>query len=75
MARNIRNKLNKLQLALIQRGIVTRVNTKQVFFDDTKRICTQYSIYCEKGKEKLKLETFRLSDAVLFLSKVLSGDA
>ena len=75
MARNMRNKLNKLQLALIQRGIITRINTKQVFFDETKRICTKYIISCEKEEGKTEFETFRLYDAILFLHKVLSGEA
>lgn len=69
----------KLQRALILQGRPIKINQTQVWFEETGRMVTKYTVSKpttdKKGKKKdqMLLESFRLDEVVKFLASLLDG--
>ena len=84
---NLKGKMKKLQTAIIQTGLVIKINQRQFFSDDQKRVITSYSIctpityYAErKGEWKVTdfeiLKTYSMPEVIfclLDIYKAVSG--
>lgn len=68
---NLRGLIYKLQKALLQKGVVVKVNQRQQYFEGTKRMVTKYIV--KIGKDTI-LETFHAEDVVKELARIY-GDA
>ena len=71
--------VRKLQRALIAQGKPIKINQTQIWFEETGRMVTKYTVSKpttdEKGKKKdqMLLESFRLDEVVKFLASLLDG--
>lgn len=52
---NIKQTINKLQKALIQRGYIYKINTYQFFSEQQNRMITGYRITQKQGKKDAEL--------------------
>lgn len=68
---NLRSLIFKLQKALLQKGIVVKINQQQQYFEDAKRMVTKYIV--KIGKDTI-LETYHAEDVVKELARIY-GDA
>ncbi len=69
----------KLQRALIAQGRPIKINQSQIWFDETGRMVTKYTVSepftTEDGKKKDQklIESFHLDEVVKFLASLLDG--
>ena len=68
----------KLQRALIQQGRMIKINQSQIWFEETERMGTKYTVLerqTVKGKKKdtVLIESFRLEEIVKFLADLYKG--
>ena len=69
----------KLQRALIARGRPIKINQSQIWFDETGRMVTKYTVSepftTDDGKKKDQklIESFHLDEVVKFLASLLDG--
>lgn len=69
----------KLQRALIAQGRPIKINQSQIWFDETGRMVTKYTVSepftTEDGKKKDQkiIESFHLDEVVKFLALLLDG--
>lgn len=67
----------KLQRALILQGRTVKINQTQVWFEDTKRMGTKYTVLerkTVKGKNKdvALMDSYRLDEVVKYLAAMLA---
>lgn len=68
----------KLQRALLQRGRTIKINQSQIWFDETERMATKYTVLERqmvngKKKDSVLIESFRLEEIVKFLADLYKG--
>ena len=62
---NLRNKMKKLQTAIIKAGVPVKVNQIQFYSNEEKRMITQYNILIlNKGKYKEILKTCSMVEVI-----------
>ena len=62
---NLKGKMKKLQTAIIQTGLVIKINQHQFFSDEQKRVITSYSIctpitYYSEKKHQWKMTDYEI---------------
>lgn len=62
---NLKGKVKKLQTAIVQRGLIIKINHNQFYSEDQKRIITIYRIITpvytfKKNKQEWKTEDFEI---------------
>ena len=67
---NLRSLAFKLQTALLAQGRIVKIDQRQVWFGEAKRMATKYIV---KENTEVLLETFKIVDVVRFLAGEL-GD-
>lgn len=68
---NLRSLAFKLQAALLARGRIVKIDQRQVWFREAKRMGTKYIV---RENMEVLLETFKIVDVVQFLAGEL-GDS
>ena len=68
----------KLQRALIRKGRTIKINQSQVWFEETGRMGTKYTVLerkTVKGKNKdvVLMNSFRLDEVVKYMATMLDG--
>lgn len=59
---NLKGKMKKLQTAIIQTGLVIKINQHQFFSDEQKRVITSYSICTPVTYYSEKKRQWRITD-------------
>lgn len=62
---NLKGKVKKLQTAIVQRGLIIKINQNQFYSEDQKRMITMYRILTpvytfKKNRQELKMEDFEI---------------
>lgn len=62
---NLKGKVKKLQTAIVQRGLIIKINQNQFYSDDQKRMITMYRILTpvytfKKNRQEWKMEDFEI---------------
>lgn len=62
---NLKGKVKKLQTAIVQRGLIIKINQNQFYSKDQKRMITMYRILTpvytfKKNRQEWKMEDFEI---------------
>lgn len=62
---NLKGKVKKLQTAIVQRGLIIKINQNQFYSEDQKRTITMYRILTpvytfKKNRQEWKMEDFEI---------------
>lgn len=62
---NLKGKVKKLQTAIVQRGLIIKINQNQYYSKDQKRMITMYRILTpvytfKKNRQEWKMEDFEI---------------
>ena len=59
---NLKGKVKKLQTAIVQRGLIIKINQNQFYSDDQKRMITIYRILTPVCTFKIKKQEWKTED-------------
>lgn len=65
---NLRNKMKKLQTALLKSGVIIKINQNQFYSEDQKRMITQYRLMKPEREWSDKKQAYVIKDKEILKS-------